>query len=173
MGIHVKGSVPLICIVRKRSCFVFEAFEISVFPQSQQSFSNEVYRNYRAPMMDSLSTELIAQLYRNPSEINRWQTVVMNAILFWYWIWNSKKKKIKKEKKETKKLIFWRRFWYDLSIMTLQRRLIAVVYRNNFPVVINCHYVSTIPFFFLSNFVFLVLQHFFFRRLILDLVDGS
>ena len=46
--------------------------------------------------------------------------------------------------------------------MTLQRRLIAVVYRNNFPVVINCHYVSTIPFFFLSNFVFLVLQHFFF-----------
>ena len=32
MGVHVKGSVPLICIVRKRSCFVFEAFEISVFP---------------------------------------------------------------------------------------------------------------------------------------------
>ena len=56
--------------------------------------------------------------------------------------------------------------------MTLQRRLNAAVYKNNFPVAINCHYVSTIPFFFLSNFVFLVLQHFF-RRLILDLVDGS
>ena len=53
-------------------------------------------------MMDSLSTELIAQLYLNPSEINRWQTVVMNAILFWYWISEIAKKKIKKEKKETK-----------------------------------------------------------------------
>ena len=54
-------------------------------------------------MMHSLSTELIAQLYRNPSEINRWQTVVMNAILIWYWISETaKKKKIKKEKKVTK-----------------------------------------------------------------------
>ena len=44
-------------------------------------------------MMDSLSTELIAQLHRNPSEINRWQTVVMNAILFWYWISETAKKK--------------------------------------------------------------------------------
>ena len=41
-------------------------------------------------MMDSLSTELIAQ------------TVVMNAILFWYWISETAKKKIKKEKKVTK-----------------------------------------------------------------------
>ena len=32
--------------------------------------------------------------------------------------------------------------------MTLQRRLNAAVYKNNFPVAINCHYVSTIPFFF-------------------------
>ena len=55
-----------------------------------------------------------------------------------------------------------------------QRRLNAAVYKNNFPVAINCHYVSKIPYiFFLSNFVFLVLQHFFFRRLILVLVDGS
>ena len=53
-------------------------------------------------MMDSLSTELIAQLYRNPSEINRWQTVVMNAILFWYWISETAKKKVKKENKQTK-----------------------------------------------------------------------
>ena len=44
-----------------------------------------------------------------------------------------------------------------------QRRLNAAVYKNNFPVAINCHYVSKIPYiFFLSNFVFLVLQHFFF-----------
>ena len=54
-------------------------------------------------MMDSLSTELIAPLYLNPCEINRWQTVVMNAILIWYWISETaKKKKIKKEKKVTK-----------------------------------------------------------------------
>ena len=41
--------------------------------------------------------------------------------------------------------------------MTLQRRLIAVVYKNNSPVAINCHTgkVSTIPYnFFLSNFCF-------------------
>ena len=97
MGIHVKGSVPLICVVRKRSCFVFEAFDISVFPVNRASATPQVYRNYRAPMMDSLSTELIAPLYRNPC-----QTVVMNAILIWYWISETEKKKIKKEKKETK-----------------------------------------------------------------------
>ena len=57
-------------------------------------------------MMDSLSTELIAQLYLNPSEINRWQTVVMNAILFWYWISEIAKKKDKERKERNKKLIF-------------------------------------------------------------------
>ena len=57
-------------------------------------------------MMDSLSTELIAQLYRNPSEINRWQTVVMNAILFWYWISETAKKKDKERKERNKNLIF-------------------------------------------------------------------
>ena len=103
MGIHVKGSVPLICIVRKRSCLVFEAFDISAFPVNRASATPQVYRNYRAPMLDSLSTVLIAPLYRNPSEINRCQTVVMNAILIWYWISETaKKKKIKKERKETK-----------------------------------------------------------------------
>ena len=45
-------------------------------------------------MMDSLSTELIwAQLYRNQSEINRWQTVVMNAILFGIGYETAKKKR--------------------------------------------------------------------------------
>ena len=107
MGIHVKGSVPLICIVRKRSCFVFEAFDISAFPVNRASATPQVYRNYRAPMLDSLSTVLIAPLYRNPSEINRWQTVVMNAILIWYWISETAKKKKDKERKErNKKLIF-------------------------------------------------------------------
>ena len=76
----------------KDCCFVFEAFEISVCPVNRTSATKQ-YRNYRAPMMDSLSTELTPQLYRNPSEINRWQTVVMNAILFWYWISETAKKK--------------------------------------------------------------------------------
>ena len=55
-------------------------------------------------MMDSLSTELIAQLYRYPSEINRWQTVVMNAILFWYWISETAKKKRKRKKRKKQKI---------------------------------------------------------------------
>ena len=70
-------------------------------------------------MMDSLSTQLIAQLYRNPSEINRWQTVVNER----HYILVLDMKKERKER--NKKLIFWRSVWYDLSIMTLQRRLNA------------------------------------------------
>ena len=96
--------------------------------------------------MDSLSTELIwAQLYRNPSEINRWQTVVMNALLFWYWIWQSKKKD--KKSNILKTFLIWSQY-YDIAKN-------AVVYKNNFPVAINCHKVCTIPYhFFLSNFCF-------------------
>ena len=48
--------------------------------------------------------------------------------------------------------------------MTLQRRLNAVVYKNNFPVAINCHKVSTIPywvFFFLILFLLFCSMFFF------------
>ena len=51
-------------------------------------------------MMDSLSTQLIAQLYRNPSEINRWQTVVNER----HYILVLDMKKERKER--NKKLIF-------------------------------------------------------------------
>ena len=49
--------------------------------------------------------------------------------------------------------------------MTLQRRLNAVVYKNIFPVAINCHiikYLQYLIIFFFLIFVFVVLQHVFF-----------
>ena len=104
MGASLLPVAKYIYYCKEKELFLLWGFRDTSF-SCQQNFSNEVYRNYRAPMMDSLSTELIAQLYRNPSEINRWQTVVMNAILFWYWIWNSKKKKNRQRQKRKKQKI--------------------------------------------------------------------
>ena len=154
MRVHLKGIVLLIWIVRKRivvSSLRLSRYQFFLSTELQQRSLQKLPSSYDGLSLNRVNSSVIPQ--------SKWNQSVADGCNERHFIlvldMKQQKKKDKERKQRNKKLIFWRRFWYDLSIMTLQRRLNAVVYKNNFPVAINCHKVSTIPYsFFLSNICF-------------------